>query len=85
MIPAQPRSTASDFVDHFAAHFAAQSSGQPSAYHQRLHPWCIVCQLPPMRSLIVCRFRKRPEAEAHLKILRQLTPSARYLILFDAN
>jgi hypothetical protein len=36
-----------------------------------------------MRSLIISRFRKRSEAEEHLKILRQLTPSARYLILFD--
>ncbi|MBW4467912.1 MAG: hypothetical protein KME07_21000 [Pegethrix bostrychoides GSE-TBD4-15B] len=77
MIPAEPHSTASDF--------AVQLSGEPSAYYQRLHPWCIVCQLPPMRSLIVCRFRKRPEAEAHLKILRQLMPNARYLLVFDAG
>ncbi len=75
MIPAEPRPTASDF--------AAQLSSEPSAYFQRLHPWCIVCQIPPMRLLIIRRFRKRPEAEAHLKILQQLTPAARYLILFD--
>ena len=77
MIPAQPRSTAPDF--------AAQLSGEPSAYYQRLHPWCVVCQIPPMRSLTVCRFRRRTEAEAHLKILRQLTPTASYLILFDLD
>ena len=77
MIPARPRSTAPDSAAQFL-------SDEPSAYYQKLHPWCIVYQLPPMRSLIICRFRKRSEAEAHLKILRQLTPTASYLILFDS-
>jgi hypothetical protein len=77
MIPARPRSTAPDSAGQFL-------TGEPSVYYQRLHPWCIVCQIPPMRSLTVARFRKRSEAEAHLQILRQLTPNARYLILFDA-
>ena len=78
MIPARPRSTAPDFAAQFCTNDPCAS-----AYYQRLHPWCIVCQIPPMRSLIISRFRKRSEAEEHLKILRQLTPSARYLILFD--
>ena len=75
MIPAQPPPTASDF--------AAQLSGEPSAYYQRLHPWCIIRQLPKMQRLVVSRFRQRGEAESHLKILRRLTPDSTYLLLFD--
>jgi hypothetical protein len=36
-----------------------------------------------MQRLIVARFRKRNDAEAHLKALRQLTPDAAYQIVFD--
>jgi hypothetical protein len=53
-----------------------------SPYYQRLHPWCIVRHLPQMQRLLVCRFRQRSQAEAHLRILRQLAP-APYEILFD--
>ena len=54
-----------------------------SPYQQRLHPWCIIRHLPQMQRLTVCRFRRCREAEAHLSILRQLTPDAAYIIIFD--
>lgn len=52
-------------------------------YHNRLHPWCIIRQLPQMQRLVIARFRRRNEAEAHLKALQRLTPDITYLIIFD--
>lgn len=54
-----------------------------SEYQNRLSPWCIVCCRSGAQTLIIQRFRKRHEAEAHLKVLRQLNPSAVYEIVFD--
>ena len=53
------------------------------SYYDRLMPWCIVRCLPAARTLIVQRFRRRGEAEEHLKIMRRLTPHAVYELLFD--
>lgn len=74
MIPALPPA-----VTDFAApvHPCAQ------AYHDRLHPWLIIRQLPRMQRSTVCRFRKRNEAEEYLKVLQRLSPDAVYQIIFD--
>ena len=45
-------------------------------YRDHLHPGCIVRLLSEARSTVVARFRDRIEAEAHLKLLNQLTPAA---------
>jgi hypothetical protein len=52
-------------------------------YRDHLHPWCIVRLLPEARSTVVARFRDRTDAETHLKLLNQLTPSATYRVLFE--
>ncbi|MBW4661828.1 MAG: hypothetical protein KME15_24435 [Drouetiella hepatica Uher 2000/2452] len=52
-------------------------------YHDRLHPWCIIRLLPKMQRLVVCRFRRRNDAEAHLRTLRQLEPMIECEIIFD--
>jgi hypothetical protein len=52
-------------------------------YQDHLHPWCIVRLLPEARSTVVARFRHRVDAEAHLKLLNQLTPAATYRVLFE--
>ncbi len=52
-------------------------------YRDHLHPWCIVRLLPEARSTVVARFRDRVDAEAHLKLLNQLTPSATYQVCFE--
>jgi hypothetical protein len=54
-----------------------------SSYYDRLHPWCIICCLPNAQTVIVDRFRRRSDAEAHLRVLRQINPHAVYNILFD--
>ena len=53
-------------------------------YLQRLHPWCIIRSFPDMRTLIVGRFRRRVDAEGHLRILKQMMPSIPFAIVFDA-
>lgn len=45
----------------------------------------MVCCLPNAQTLIITRLRRRPDAEAHLRILQQLNPSTIYRILFDVS
>ncbi len=52
-------------------------------YLERLHPWCIIRPFPHMRTLIVGRFRRRSDAEGHLRILKQMIPSVPFEIVFD--
>lgn len=52
-------------------------------YLERLNPWCIIRPFPNMRTLIVGRFRRRVDAEGHLRILKQIMPSVRFEIVFD--
>ncbi len=54
-------------------------------YYAKLHPWCIVRSRPDMRSLIIARFRRRSDAEAHLQILKANTPNVPYSIIFDTT
>jgi hypothetical protein len=51
-------------------------------YQQQLHPWCIVRLLPNLKRLTVARCRRRGDAEAHLKLLRQQT-AADFAIVFE--
>ncbi|NEQ33131.1 MAG: hypothetical protein F6K04_19390 [Leptolyngbya sp. SIO4C5] len=74
MIPVhQPPSTA-----------AISSCKQLATYRDRLHPWCIIRLLPKMQRITVARCRSRNDADAHLRIIKQLMPHASFVILFDA-
>ncbi|NEQ83116.1 MAG: hypothetical protein F6K26_23720 [Moorea sp. SIO2I5] len=53
------------------------------SYSERLHPWVIVRLLPRMQRVVVARFRKRSDAEGHLKALKRLMPDAQFVIIFD--
>ncbi len=53
------------------------------SYLQQLHPWCIIRPFPDMRTLIVGRFRRRVDAEEHLRILKQMMPTVPFQIMFD--
>lgn len=53
------------------------------SYYNQLNPWCIIRCLPNAQTFIVVRFRRRNDAEAHLRILQQLTPTATYCLIFD--
>ncbi|HEY9603521.1 MAG TPA: hypothetical protein V6C85_18035 [Allocoleopsis sp.] len=52
-------------------------------YLERLTPWCIIRPFPNMRTLIVGRFRRRVDAEGHLRILKQIMPSVPFEVVFD--
>jgi hypothetical protein len=52
-------------------------------YLERLNPWCIIRPFPNMRTLIIGRFRRRVDAEGHLRILKQIMPSVPLEIVFD--
>ncbi|MBD0267825.1 MAG: hypothetical protein ICV77_05965 [Cyanobacteria bacterium Co-bin8] len=65
-----------------------QSPGQllklhPAVYKDALSPWCIVRLLPNMQRITVARFRRRNDADAHVRVLRRLIPEGTYVILFD--
>lgn len=62
---------------------AAYEVEDPTAYNQLLHPWCVVQLLPHMQRRTVARFRRRNDADAHLKAMRRLSPSAQYTVMFD--
>ncbi|MBD1916276.1 MULTISPECIES: hypothetical protein [Cyanophyceae] len=62
---------------------AAYEVEAPTAYNQLLRPWCVVQLLPHMQRRTVARFRRRNDADAHLKALRRLSPSAQYTVVFD--
>jgi hypothetical protein len=55
----------------------------PMTYYNQLNPWCIIRCLPNAQTLIVARFRCRNDAEAHLRILQRITPTAIHHIMFD--
>jgi hypothetical protein len=59
---------------------------QAVAYKARLNSWAVARLLPnETRPEIVTRFRSRSDAEGHLKLLRQLTPSDRFEVIFDCQ
>lgn len=55
----------------------------PMTYLDQLHPWCIIRFLPSMQRRVIARFRRRNDAEAHMKILRQHASTLHYSIIFD--
>ena len=53
------------------------------SYKNQLYPWCIIRPLSKVQMRIVGRFRRRVDAEGHLKILKQLIPNVPFEIMFD--
>ena len=54
-------------------------------YRERLHPWVLVRLLPNMQRLTVGQFRTRSDADGHLQILRRLIPTAKFVVMFNAD
>ncbi len=52
-------------------------------YRDKLNPWCIIRPVSDVQMRIVGRFRRRVDAEGHLKILKQLIPNVLFEIMFD--
>jgi hypothetical protein len=53
------------------------------SYQEKLNPWVISKLLPNMSQLTVNRFRRRNDADAYLKVLKQMNPHAKFAITFD--
>ncbi len=56
-----------------------------NSYRSTLSPWAIYRWISPTYSECIKRFRKRGDAEEHLRLLRQATPSSRMEIVFDLS
>ena len=54
-------------------------------YQQQLNPWVIHKLLPNLKQLTVTRFRRRNDAEAYLRVLKQAHPHAQFAITFDVG
>jgi hypothetical protein len=54
-------------------------------YSEKLHPWCLIRLLPNCRRIVVARFRKRNDADAHLRVLQRLVKNRTFVIIFDTQ
>ncbi|MFB2977627.1 hypothetical protein [Microseira sp. BLCC-F43] len=52
-------------------------------HRERLSPWIIVRLLPNLQRIVVGRFRNWSDADGHLRILQQLIPGAKLIVVFD--
>ena len=52
-------------------------------YQERLAHWAIVRLLPNFQHVVIARFRSRSTADSYAMRLRQLIPSADFIVLFD--
>jgi hypothetical protein len=52
-------------------------------YQNKLTPWVIHKLLPNLKHMTVSRFRRRNDAEAYMKVLKQMQPYAKFEIAFD--
>ncbi len=50
---------------------------------ERLGPWVVYRLLPTLRRLALARFQDRGEAQAYLKLLRQVLKDARFTLVFE--
>jgi hypothetical protein len=55
------------------------------SYATLLYPWVIIRQLPNMQNLAVKRFRRRNDADECLRVLRRLSPTEKFIIIFDVS
>jgi len=54
-------------------------------YFEKLHPWCLIRLLPNCQRIVVARFRKRNDADDHLRVLQRLVKNRTFVIIFDSQ
>jgi len=52
-------------------------------YRDNIRPWSIFACLISGHNVCVARFRKRSDADAYARILRQLSPDRNFQVVFD--
>jgi hypothetical protein len=55
------------------------------AYKKRLNSWAIARLLPDTKQEIVARFRSRSDADGRLQLMRQMSPDASFMLVFDCH
>jgi len=53
------------------------------SYRSQLTLWIIVKLMPNLQNVIVGRFRSKSDADGHLKVLNQMIPQAKFVVMFD--
>ncbi|BAZ50033.1 hypothetical protein NIES4103_26470 [Nostoc sp. NIES-4103] len=64
---------------------ASNSENQAIAYKERLHSWAVARLLPDAQREIIARFRSRSDADGYMQHLRQRTPNASFMVVFDCQ
>ncbi|MEG3857590.1 hypothetical protein [Microcoleus sp. herbarium12] len=54
-------------------------------YFEKLHPWCLIRLLPNCQRIVVARFRKRNDADEHLRVLQRLVKNRTFVIIFESQ
>ena len=54
-------------------------------YSDRLKHWTIVRLLPKMQRVVIERFRRRSDADGHLRFLQQHIPDGTFIVIFDVT
>lgn len=54
-------------------------------YQEQLNPWVIHQLMPDFTQRAVSRFRRRTDAEAYIKIMKQMRPSVEFAIAFESS
>ena len=54
-------------------------------YSDRLKHWTIVRLLPKMQRVVIERFRRRSDADGHLRFLQQHIPDGTFIVVFDVT
>ena len=54
-------------------------------YQDKLSPWKIVRLQSNLQHVIVGNFRRRGDAEGHLRILKRMMPHLQFAIVFDVG
>ena len=54
-------------------------------YFEKLHPGCLIRLLPNCQRIVVARFRKRNDADEHLRVLQRLGKHRSFVIIFDSQ
>ena len=55
------------------------------SYQQQLSPWVVNKLLPNLKQMTITRFRRRPDAEAYLKMLQSSQPECQFAIIFEGG
>ncbi len=55
------------------------------AYFEKLHPWCIVRNLPNQDCIVVARFRRYHDATAYLQVLKKQVSNVKFVVEFNSQ